>query len=112
LPLFHRFSTPAVTISPSEVAPSPQQATVHEMEPGQVTSKDCVDSHANASKEQHEHSNVAPQRGIDTAGAQSYQIHEFCDKDETVMANALQGSERSSGDPANSHTNNTPAVDG
>jgi hypothetical protein len=84
---------------------------MHEMEPGQVTTNDHVDSYANASEEQHEHLNVTPQRGIDTARAQSYQIEELCDKDETVMANALQGSERSNGDPANSHTNDTPAVD-
>jgi hypothetical protein len=104
--------TPAVTISFSDVAPTPEQETRHETEPGQVTSNDRVDYNANTSKEQREHSNVTTRRKVDTAGAQSNQVREFYDEDEIVVANALQGRETTNGGSADSPTNDTPAEDG
>jgi hypothetical protein len=108
----NRSGTPAVTTSSSDVASTPEQETRHETEPGQVTSNDRVDYNTNTSKEQREHSNITTQRKVDTAGAQSNQVRGFYDEEETVVANALQGSEITNGSSADSSTNDTRAEDG
>jgi hypothetical protein len=89
----NRSGTPAVTISSSYVASTPEQGTERETEPGQVTSNNGAEVRTNTTKEQREHSNVTTQRKVDTAGAQSNQVRGFYDEDEIVVANALQGPE-------------------
>jgi hypothetical protein len=102
---------PAVAISYSDVASTPEQETGHETEPGQVTSSDRVEPHVGTSKEQRERSNITTQWKVDTAGAQPNQVRGFYDEEEIVVANALQGSEITNGSFADYPTNDTPGVD-
>jgi hypothetical protein len=108
----NRSGTQDVTISSSGVASTPEQETVHETDPGQITSNDRVEPHAKTSKEQCEHSNVTTQRRLNTAGAQPKQVRRSYDEDEIVVANALQGRETTNGTSADSPTNDIPAIDG
>jgi hypothetical protein len=108
----NRSGTQDVTISSSGVASTPEQETVHETDPGQITSNDRVEPHAKTSKEQCEHSNVTTQRRLNTAGAQPKQVRGSYDEDEIVVVNALQGRETTNGTSADSPTNDTPAIDG
>lgn len=64
----NRSSTLAVTIS-SHVASTSEQEAERETKPGQVTSNDRIEHHANANKEQLEHPNFTTQRRLNTAGA-------------------------------------------
>jgi len=83
----NRSGTPAVTIS-SHVASTPEQEAECETEPDKVISIDRVEPNASIIEEQREHSNDTTQRGPDTAGAKSDQVHRFYGEDDIVVANA------------------------